>query len=472
MNAMIRRGDGTIGSSFRDPSGFVFLQDGVLYRQVNRSYQDNYNILMESGLYNALISSKLMVEHVESPITAPRPDLAYKIIRPQKIRFISYPYEWSFSQLRAAALATIEIQKMAMQHGMTLKDSSAYNIQFRDSKPILIDTLSFESRREGDVWIAYRQFCQHFLAPLALMALVDIRMGLMLRNYIDGIPLDLAAKLLPLHSKLNLSLLLHIHLHSKSQAKYARFPLNAQIAAKNKIKAKRKVTRGGLSALFDSLSSSIGKLRYTPRGTEWSGYYCSTNYSDQAMQSKARIVQEFIQKCAPDSLWDFGGNTGFFSRLASEQGIPTVSFDIDAAAIEKNYCDCVARKRKNLLPLVLDLYNPSPAIGWGNEERESLIQRGPVTMAMALAIIHHMAISNNVPLVEIAYFFGRICQNLIIEFVPKNDSQVQRLLATREDIFPEYGNQGFEQAFGQFFSIADSRKIEDSERTLYLMKKG
>ena len=468
---MKKSNNAIVCGSFRDPSGFVFFYNGILYRQVNHRYRDNLNHLINSGLYHALVASDLMVPHEEAAVPAPKPDLAFKIIQPEQIPFISFPYEWSFSQLKAAAFATIQIQKMAMQHGMTLKDASAYNIQFRNCRPILIDTLSFETYREGDVWIAYRQFCQHFLAPLALMALVDIRLGFMMRNYIDGIPLDLASKLLPMRSKLNPSLLLHIHLHAKSQAKYADSGSGTNIAVKKKMNAGRKVTRQALRALFDSLSSAIGKLRYDPNRTEWSGYYGATNYSDQAMQSKAWIIKEFIRRTAPDSLWDLGANTGLFSRIASEQGIPTVSFDIDAAAVEKNYRACTAKKETNLLPLVLDLTNPSPAIGWENEERESLIHRGPVAMAMALALIHHLAIANNVPLTNIAHFFGSICRFLIIEFIPKTDSQVTRLLATREDIFPEYTMQNFEQTFGRYFSIKDSQQIEDSERTVYLMKR-
>jgi ribosomal protein L11 methylase PrmA len=463
-------GNGDIAGSFRDPSGFVFFRDGALYRQVNDSYRENFRCLMDSGLYHALIAEGLMVTHEDAAIPPPKPDIAFKIIRPERIPFISFPYEWSFSQLRAAALATLQIQKIALQHGMKLKDASAYNIQFQKNKPILVDTLSFEAYRKGEVWVAYRQFCQHFLAPLALMALVDVKLGLMMRDFIDGIPLGLASRLLPMRSKLNISLLLHIHLHAKSQAKYSDSRLNAEIAGKKKIMANRSVSFQGLQSLISSLSSAVSKLRYKPEGTEWVDYYDDTNYSAEAIQSKAAIVKEFIDKSKPDSLWDLGGNTGLFGRIASEQGIPTILFDVDAAVVEKNYRNCIAKQEDNLLPLVLDLTNPSPAIGWENKERESLIQRGPVAMAMALALIHHLAIANNVPLRNIAHFFRIICRFLIIEFVPKKDSQVKRLLASREDIFPEYTKEGFERAFGIFFSIIDSRQVAGSERTLYLMR--
>jgi ribosomal protein L11 methylase PrmA len=204
---------------------------------------------------------------------------------------------------------------------------------------------------------------------------------------------------------------------------------------------------------------------------EWADYYQDTNYSSDAFVHKKQIVAEFIDKIDPGSIWDLGANVGVFSRIASDKGIPTVSFDIDSAAVENNYLECVRREETNILPLVLDLTNPSPGIGWGNEERLSLAERGPTDCVLALALVHHLVVSNNVPFNRIAGFLGDICRSLIIEFVPKSDSQVQRLLATREDIFPDYTQQCFENEFKKHFKIESSAGIRDSQRTLYLMRK-
>ena len=190
-----------IAGSFRDPSGFLFHLNGLIYRQINIEYKKNYIHLMKSGLYEALMDTKLLIPHEEVNIGSLASDNAYKIIKPEQVLFISYPYEWCFSQLKDAALTTLKIQKKSLNFGMSLKDCSAYNIQFRKGKPILIDTLSFEEYREGKPWIAYRQFCQHFLAPLALMSYKDIRLNQLLRIYIDGIPLDLAIHLLPFRTR-------------------------------------------------------------------------------------------------------------------------------------------------------------------------------------------------------------------------------------------------------------------------------
>jgi hypothetical protein len=459
----MRRANSTqLSASFRDPSGFLFQQDGVIYRQVNLAYKDDYDHLMSSGLYQALVDDNLLIPHEEVSIEPPIPELAYKIIKPEMIPFISYPYEWCFSQLKDAALTTLKIQRKALDFGMSLRDSSAYNIQFKSGRPIFIDTLSFGEYHEGQPWVAYRQFCQHFLAPLALMSYKDIRLSQLFHIYIDGLPLDLASCLLPWRTHLKFSLLSHIHLHARSQQHFADKSMDV---------GQHRMSRYALLGILNSLESIVKKLKWQPRGTEWADYYQDTNYSPQAFEHKKKIVASFLDRVSLATVWDLGANVGIFSRLASDRGIPTVSFDVDPAAVEKNYLDCVARGDTNILPLVIDLTNPSPGIGWENKERMSLKERGPADAVLALALVHHLAISNNVPLSRIAGFLSDISHWLIIEFVPKSDSQVQRLLATREDIFPNYTRQAFEQEFSRYFTVEDSSAMVESQRTLYLMRR-
>jgi len=453
-------------ASFRDPSGFLFRRDGVLYRQVNRSYQEEYELLNSSGLYSDLVEKGWLVTHAEVDVEPEQASLAFKVLQPELVEPISYPYEWSFSQLKDAALRTLSIQKRALKKGLSLKDASAYNIQFRDAKALLIDTLSFEIYKTGQPWVAYRQFCQHFLAPLALMAKRDVRLNQLLRVYIDGVPLDLASQLLPRSTRLNFGLSAHIHLHASFQRKHASGGEKVSNQAAG-------MSQQGLEGLIDSLRAVISNLRWNPRGTEWGDYYSETSghYSDTASLHKMEIIDKYLDQASPKSAWDLGANTGVFSRAASRRGIPTVAFDIDPAAIELNYLACKKNKDTNLLPLVLDLANPSPAIGWNNQERMSLLERGPVDAVLALALIHHLAIANNVPLSRLANFFQQAGRWLVIEFVPKEDSQVQVLLASREDIFPDYTQEGFEAAFKQYFEIHESIPVQETKRTLYLMKR-
>ena len=454
----------SLGASFRDPSGFLFLRRGVLFRQVNKAYAADYARLMESGLYDRLVKAGLMIPHSESKELPADRVLAFKVIRPERVPFVSYPYEWSFGQLKDAALATLSIQKRALKLGLSLKDASAYNIQFFNGKAALIDTLSFEAYKEGEPWVAYRQFCQHFLAPLALMACRDVRLNQLMRIYIDGIPLDLASELLPGRTRWNLGLVSHIHLHAGAQKRYAE-------VAVAEARRGRSMSKEALLALVESLQATVRKLDWKPAGTEWADYYAANNYTDAAFEHKKVLVGDWLSQIGPRSVWDLGANTGVFSRVAADSGAYVISSDIDPAAVEMNYRQVKELKETNVLPLVLDLTNPSPALGWHNQERDSFLQRGPAEAVLALALVHHMAIANNVPLGRVAEFLAACGRWLIVEFVPKNDSQVQRLLRSRLDIFTDYTRQGFEKAFAGYYTIAKSSSVRDSERWMYLMKR-
>lgn len=458
---MIAKADQKTKSSFRDPSGFLFMDGGVLYRQINQSYVEEYDRLLSSGLYDRLAKKNLLIPHREVDVPALQPEIAYKVIAPERVNFISYPYEWGFSQYKDAALVTLRIQKLALESGMSLKDASAYNIQFHRGKMVLIDTLSFEKYDEGKPWVAYRQFCQHFLAPLSLMALKDFRFGQLMRVYIDGLPLDLASKLLPGRTRLNLGLTMHIHAHAAAQKKYS---------AGGTINKAPNFSKNAMLGLIESLESTIRKLQWKQSQTEWGDYYNQTNYSNEGMQQKEQIIAGLIQQIRPGSVWDLGGNNGYFCRNVTSQGIPAIAFDIDPAAVESGYRESRSRKDPYLQNLLLDLTNPSPAIGWSNQERLSLPERGPADLVMALALIHHLAISNNVPLERVAEYLCGLGRRLIIEFVPKTNSQVQRLFQTRLDIFPEYTSEGFEKAFEKYYQIRQAISIPETQRTLYLME--
>lgn len=451
-------------SSFRDPSGFVFTVKGTVYRAVDESYLPHLRTLTDSGLYAKLVESGWLVPHREVAPPTDLPPRISAVLQPEQVPLISYPYEWCFSALKDAALTTLQIQETALEHGMTLKDASAYNIQFIEGRPVLIDTLSFENYEPGTPWVAYRQFCQHFLAPLAIMARTHIALGRLSRDHLDGIPLDVATRLLPWSTRLNLGLFSHLHLHARQQQRHGMSATTATTAAP-------KVSRLGLRGILDSLKSTIRRLRYEPGGTEWADYYDNTNYSGDAFAAKQRLVGELIAQAAPATVWDLGANEGVFSRLAADAGAQTGSFDIDPAAVEKNYRRMRAQAETRLLPLVLDLTNPSPGLGWASRERRSLAERGPVDLVMALALVHHLAISNNVPLRMIAGYFATLGRHLLIEFVPKSDSQVQHLLRSRRDIFPDYHLDGLKAALAVDFEVIREEPVAGSDRTLLLARR-
>ena len=455
--------DETVAGSFRDPAGFVFRRDGTVFRQVDKSYGTVYDRLMTSGLYQSLVRDGLLLPHDEVPSGAEH-SYAHKILRPVQLPFISYPYEWSFSQLRDAALLTLEIQFRAMQYGMSLKDASAYNIQLHRGRLVLIDTLSFELYDEDFPWVPYRQFCQHFLAPLALMAYKDVRLGQLLLSHIDGLPIGLATRLLPLTTGFKPGLLMHLHLHARSQRKHERKALKREAF-------RGRFSRGKLLALLTSLRSATEKIRWEARESPWVDYQQMDSYDEVAITNKKRLVAEFLDVLEPTKVWDLGANVGAFSRIAAARNIPVVSIDSDPAAVDLNYRRVQSNEERYVYPVLSDLTNPSPGGGWENLERLPLLQRGPTDTVLALALVHHMAISNNVPLDRLAGFLARLGRSLIIEFVPPGDAKVKTLLSMRDHDFHGYTAKSFEAIFAEKFAIEKRSQIENSKRVLYLMVK-
>jgi len=447
--------------SFRDPGGYIFALDGEIFRHILPGGLEDYRCLIASGLYQNLTSKGLLVSHQEVTDGA-----AYSgsglVIQPVKVPFVSYPYEWSFSQLKDAGLLTLEICRLALEHEMILKDANAYNVQFVAGKPVFIDTGSFSRYEEGQPWEGYRQFCQHFLAPLVLASKVDIGLLRLLESHIDGIPLNLASKLLPIRTWLSWKTLAHIHLHARAQKKF-------NDTAVEKVR-KPAMSRTGLLGILDGLSSAIKKLDWSPDGTEWADYYDFTNYSESSAEVKLELIREFTDQVKPRTIWDLGGNVGVYSRGVVRDGTSVICWDIDPAAVEKNYRQTRASGETRILPLIQDLTNPSKGLGWANAERSALEDRGPADMALALALVHHLAISNNVPFRQIAEYFSRLCHHLLIEFVPKEDSQVQKLLASRVDIFDTYTLDNFSNSFAEYFIELDRVPIEGTVRTLLLLR--
>jgi hypothetical protein len=387
---------------------------------------------------------------------------AHRVLQPEPVRFISYPYEWCFGELQDAAVMTLRAQRLALDHGMSLRDASAYNVQFHQGRPVLIDSLSFEPLREGEPWQAYAQFCQHFLAPLALMAGRDVRLSQLLRAHLDGVPLNLATRLLPRRTRLKPSLWLHLVAHGRAQARHSGRGTGGGSAGRFPLRAFR--------GLIDSLERAVMALEWEPPRSVWTDYYgdCRT-YPPEALRRKEETVASFLEDTGPGDVWDLGANTGRFSRLSSSGGRFTLSIDSDHGVVEWSYRQ--ARGDPLLLPLVIDITNPSPAIGWGNRERMTLAQRGPADLVLVLALVHHLAIGNNLPLGMVADFLAEVGRTLVVEWIPREDPQVVEMLSTRRDDFASYTHPSFERAFGQRFETARREALPGSDRVLYLMRR-
>jgi hypothetical protein len=446
-------------SSYRDPSGFLFYSNDILYRQVNLVYKKDFDQFISGGLYDQLVYQNILIPHKTINENLTQTEDWYQTLEPELLPFISYPYEWCFEMLKDAALITIEAAKEAMKYQMMLKDASAYNVQWHNGKMRFIDTLSFEIYDEQKPWIAYRQFCEQFLAPLALMHYLKTPIQNLILAYAEGIPLSITQKLLPFRSKFNLNIYLHLH-------------LQATIAnnKNNIVKSTKDFSVQKLKNLLRSLEESIQTFSLNIKSGVWSTYYEEAFKRVDYITIKKEVVHNWINKLSCRSAIDLGANEGEFSLLTAVQNIYTISTDFDHYAINQLYKRIKSESIKNIHPLLVDLSNPTPAIGVNNQERMSFLNRVHTDLVMALALIHHLCIGRNIPFVDLAKMFRSIGNYLIIEFVPKEDDKIKQMLQNKKDVYQWYTKEHFLNTFSTYFKILESKEIGTTNRTLYLMK--
>jgi hypothetical protein len=448
-------------SSYRDPSGFIFTRNGILFRQINLSFKENFDYFISSGCYSHLAKKGLLIQHADEPGNLTGTPDYYKTIRPEQIVHISYPYEWCFDMLKDAALLTLQLVKECLVFGVILKDATPFNIQWHCGWLIFIDTLSFEKYNEEEPWIAYRQFCENFLSPLLLMHYSKSPLQQLLLVFPDGIPLAITKSLLPWRSKFSLHTYLHIHLH-------------AAIAGKKKAAAEKKVkfSKKKLLNIISSLEKLIIGLKLPEQKTTWSDYYDEAGERNDYLEQKQKIIAQWLNETSNiKTAADLGANEGEFSKLLADKGIDTIAADFDHLVISRLYKKIKKGELKTITPLILDLSNPSPAIGVNNKERLSFIERTKVDMTLALALIHHLAIGKNIPFSMIAEMFAGVTNYLLVEFIPKEDPKVQTMLLHKKDIYKNYNEQEFIKEFEAWFSVTGKKEILGSGRTLFLMRR-
>jgi len=444
-------------SSYRDPSGFVFESSGKLFRQINNVYREHYELFISSGLYQVLTEKQWLISHKEisSPIETSSDH--FKTIEPEFISFISYPYEWCFEQLRDAALLTLDVTRKAMNYGMIIKDATPYNIQFRLARPVVIDTLSFQKYDETKPWVAYRQFCETFFYPLLISSYTGMEVSKLFGAFPEGIDAQTTATLLPTTANFNVGNWLHVFLPAKvkggEQKKEIPF---------NKTK---------LSRIVEDLFARVKSIRPLRRNKlGWENYYDETILSEEYLLNKQQIVGAMFEKIEGRTACDVGCNRGVFSSLLAKKVPFVVSIDADEGSISGVY-EHARNNNENILPLCIDLANPSGDGGFNNKERKGFLRRMKYDVALALALVHHLSIGKNIPFDKLAELFEKICDWLVIEFVPKEDEKVKQLLLHREDIFSQYSKVNFEQAFLRYFEVLTSAEVKASKRTIYLMKR-
>ena len=432
----------------------------------NEAFATEWDGFEASPLKRRLLDQRRLIPYEPVGLDFATTSGAHAVIRPERIEFLSYPYEWTFGELRESALLTLDIQLEAMGAGWTLKDASAFNIQFHEGRPIHIDSSSFEPLEEGAPWVAYRQFCEQFLAPLALVGRRDVRLSDLLRVEPDGIPLDLASRLLPRRTWFDFGLLSHVHLHARAQLRHAASRRRWTCGAAHPHPAGPPGGGDPESALD----------RRCARLATQAGRNGLTTPSTRATASGRRRTRTALSTGSCASCRDGACGTSARTPVASAGSRPTrASESSPSTSIRPLPSDTFAPSatagRTDILPLVVDIANPTPALGWAGRERRSLLERADADAILALALVHHLAITRNVPLPMVLDLFADLAPWAIVEFVPKDDPMVRRLLATRRDVFADYDLDSFRAAAGTRFEIVREEPIADSTRVLFLLRR-
>ncbi|WP_394727069.1 class I SAM-dependent methyltransferase [Altererythrobacter sp. GH1-8] len=448
--------------SFRDPAGRVFKQEGRVFRAVFEPGREAFEKAREAGVYNWAVDKGFLVAMEDvAPETldwdGEKP--AYLLEHPA-LDFISYPYEWTFSQLKRAALFHLDFHLKLLERDFTLTDATAYNVQFVHTRPVFIDHLSIQPYKEGSLWAGQRQFAMQFFCPLLLWAKCGIAPNAWYRGNLEGISPEELAPLLPFKARMSFTVMGHVTVPAKLQRKAI---ANDGVPAAS---SNRKLSKQAFTALLTGLRHYIAKLEAPGLSTVWGGYDVDNSYDEARRSEKHRFVSDFVSEVKPGTLFDLGCNSGDYSQAAIDAGAgQVVGFDFDFGALEQAYAR-FSQSKANVLSLWLDATNPSPAQGWASAERMSFGERSKADAMVALAFIHHLAIAKNVPLDMAVDWLMAMAPQGVIEFPGKGDAMVQRLLSTREDIFPNYTLEAFRACVERRGRIVKEHRIASSERYL------
>jgi SAM-dependent methyltransferase len=453
--------------SFRDPQSRVVITGDAVLRTLSPAGLADWEALAASEFFPRLVAAGKLVEteRVEGEVELPadlREDAA-AVLRHESIPFVSYPYEWPFGMLRDAALLQLELLEAALAEDLVLKDSSPYNVQWRGTQPVFIDIGSFERFVPGEPWLGYRQFCMLFLYPLLLQAYKGVPFQPWLRGSVDGIsPRDFRG-LMSFRDLFRRGVFTHVYLHSRLERERAESARDV----------KRELRAAGFKkelvvANVRRLAKLIRRLEWAPRSSAWAGYGPTTSYGEADAAHKEHFVREAIGSRRWDLVWDLGCNVGRFARIAAENARYVVALDADASVVERLYRELESERRTSILPLAVNVVDPSPGLGWMGSERRPLAERGRPDLTLCLALIHHVVIGGNIPVRDFVAWLASLETALVIEFPTRDDPQVQRLLAAkREGMHADYERDWFERCLDEPFAVERSEMLGSGTRVLY-----
>jgi SAM-dependent methyltransferase len=453
--------------SFRDRNNLVFYGSGSVYRGLSEEAFENWESLASKTFFKeytqkGLVIATEKIDLKKENLTPAFADHWFAFLKHQPIPFISYPYEWSFGMLKDAALLQLDLLAASLEEDMILKDSTPYNIQWNGSSPSFIDIPSFEKLQPGEPWVGYRQFCEMYLFPLMLTAYKNISHIPFLRGSLEGIPLDQMNNLLSIRDYLRPGVFFHVYLHAKAQSKYS----NARGDIKSDLRESG-FHKTLIEANVKRLKKLVQGLEWKTLKTEWSHYSSFRTYTDNELAMKKDFVQKASATQRWKLAWDLGCNTGEFTQLISDHCEYVVGMDVDPLAIEFFYQNLKKAGVKTILPLINNVADPSPGLGWMNTERKILKDRGKPNLILCLALIHHVVLSANIPLRRFIQWLASLGGAVIIEYVSKDDPMVKVLLQNKEDNFSDYNQDHFENSLKNFFDIKTSQSLESGTRIIY-----
>ncbi len=451
--------------SFRDRDGRVYHFQDRIFRGLSESALENFRKLQKKKFYTKLVeagkvigTNEIAVEHNPLPVDVQEQWAGF--LEHDPVAVISYPYEWTFSMLKAAASLQLHLVERAVSNGFTLKDATPYNLQFVNRKPVFIDIPSFEPLPQGEPWSGYRQFCEMFLFPLFLQAYKGVNFQPFMRAAINGVDVQTASALFGFRDRFRKGVLTHVWLQSKLDRRYGGSSENVRSSLKS-----AGFNREMILANVRKMQKLVQKLEWEASGSEWGDYSEFHNYSDDDHVRKEDFIRDSIRVEKPATVWDIGCNTGQFSRIAAEHCRQVVAMDIDHVAVERLYLDIATPD--NILPLLQNVADPSPNWGWRNRERSDLQSRSRPDLILCLALIHHVVISANIPLEEFIDYLAGLTDKLVIEYVSRKDDKVKTLLRNKEDKYQDYSRQSLEASLKRHFDISRQLEVNDGNRTLY-----
>jgi len=451
--------------SFRDPDTRVFLHDGAVFRCLSSRALLDWNRLVSSEVYRRLTRDGALVatERVEDPSALPRLDGKWAgVLKHETVPVISYPYEWPFEMLKDAALLQLDVTLVALGDGMTLKDATPYNVQWFGTSPRFIDLGSFTQYEPGEPWAGYRQFCQQFLYPLLLQAYKDVPFHPWLRGSLEGIQAQHCRAMFSARDYLRPGVLTHVYLQAKAQTRYE--DSNRDV--------KQDLRSAGFGAAMiknniKRLRRLVERLEWKPERSTWSEYTKEHSYEDDDLRRKSNFVRRVLAPRRWSLVWDIGCNTGTYSRLAAEHAEYVLALDADHLAVDRMYGALKREGNDTILPLLADVADPSPGLGWRGLERNPLGDRGAPDLILCLALIHHVVIGRNIQIAEFVAWLAGFGADVVVEFVGHGDPMVDKLLRNRSGQDIDYSAEALELALARHFKTTTHEALGSGSRTLY-----